>query len=99
MTLATAEESCRLRMEAGVPPLAEVNLLEDTRLAGHPRVDVVVGEDHCVYLHAVHLVAVLAEDAGEFHFANLVQLLQGEGARPPAVLVPMTIAKPGRRIS
>lgn len=40
------------------------------------------------YLNVLDLVRVVAEDAGQLHPPDLVQLLQGEGARPAAVLVP-----------
>ena len=39
-----------LLVEAGVPPLGEVNALEHARLAGHAGVDVVVGQHHGVHL-------------------------------------------------
>lgn len=47
--LSTADESGRW-VEGRVSPLAEVDPLEDAALAGHARVDVVVGEDHGVHL-------------------------------------------------
>ena len=91
-------------MEGGVPPLAEVQPGQHAGLAGHPGVDLVVWQYHRVhltmimlgnrstllaaYLNVLDLVGVVAEDAGQLHPPDLVQLLQGEGARPAAVLVP-----------
>ena len=45
----SAEEPWLL-VEAGVPPLGEVDALEHARLAGHAGVDVVVGQHHGVHL-------------------------------------------------
>ena len=42
-----------LLVEAGVPPLGEVDALEHARLAGHAGVDVVVGQDHGVRLECM----------------------------------------------
>merc|ERR1712045_490849 len=67
-----------LLVEAGVPPLGEVNALEHARLAGHAGVDVVVGQHHGVHLHAVDVVAVVAYQPGELDLADLVELLQSE---------------------
>ncbi len=51
-----------------------------------------VGQHHGEDLHALQVVGVVAEDAGELDLADLVQLLQGEGGGPPAVFVPEAVA-------
>ena len=44
-------------------------------------------------LHAVDVVAVVADQAGELDLADLVELLEGEGGGPAAVLVPEAVAE------
>ena len=45
------------------------------------------------HLHAVDVVAVVADQAGELDLADLVELLEGEGGGPAAVLVPEAVAE------
>ena len=51
-----------------------------------------IAQHHDVDLGAVQVVAVVADDARQFDFADLVQLFRTEGARPAAVLVPEAVA-------
>ena len=46
------------------------------------------------HLHSVHLVSIVTYQPGELDLPDLVELLNGEGRRPAAVLVPETIAEP-----
>ncbi len=46
------------------------------------------------HLNAVHLVSVITNKSRQLDLANLGKLLQGEAARPAAVLVPVAIAEP-----
>jgi hypothetical protein len=83
-------------LEGDVLPLGEVDAGQQAGLAGHPRVDVVVGQHHGVHLHRLHLVRVVADDAGELGAAELRQLLRGEGGGPAGVLVPEAVARAER---
>ena len=49
--------------------------------------------DSTPHLHAVDVVAVVADQAGELDLADLVELLEGEGGGPAAVLVPEAVAE------
>ena len=44
------------------------------------------------HLHSLQVVAVVAEDSGQFDASDLRQLLEGEGWRPAAVLIPEPVS-------
>jgi len=76
----------------GVAPLGQVEAGQDAGLAGHSRVDLVVGQHHGVHLNILKVVRVVAKDAGELDAPDLVELLESEAGRPAAVLVPEPVA-------
>ncbi len=80
------------RLEGDILPLGQIDARQEAWLAGHPRVDVVVGQHHGVHLDRLQLVRVVAEDAGQLGAAQLRQLLRREGGGPTRVLVPEAVA-------
>lgn len=68
----------------------------DARKNGAPardtRVHFGVRQDHDVDLSALDVVAVVAHDAGQFHFSDLLQLSLFERTGPTAVFVPKSVA-------
>ena len=56
----------------------QINPWQEVGVAGNPRVDLVVGEDHGVHLDVLDLVRVVADHAGKLHPPDFVQL-EGKG--------------------
>ena len=55
----------------GVPPLGQVQTGQDTGLAGHSRVDLVVGQHHGVYLNYTlfsYIVGLFYQPVSHHHF-------------------------------
>ena len=52
----------------------QINPWQEVGVAGNPRVDLVVGEDHGVHLDVLDLVGVVADHTGELHPPDLIQL-------------------------
>ena len=80
-------------MKGRVSPLGQVESRQDTALTGNTWVDFMIGQDHCIDLNGVDVVAVVAEDARHLDLADFTQLFKRETARPAPVFVPETIAR------
>ena len=52
----------------------QINPWQEVGVAGNPRVDLVVGEDHGVHLDVLDLVRVVADHTGKLHFSDFLQL-------------------------
>ena len=88
------ERASWMTMKGRVSPLGEVESRQDTALARNTWVDFMVGQDHCIDLNGVDVVAVVAEDARHLDLADFTQLFERETARPASVFVPETITRP-----
>merc|ERR1719250_97178 len=77
-----------------VLPLAEVQPGDLAGPAGHPGVDLLVRQNKCMDLDSLDVVCVVAEEPGHGHLPDLLQLLQGEAAGPPTILIEKPVPPP-----
>jgi len=79
-------------MKGSISPLGKIESWQNSRLAWHSGIDFMVWQHHGVNLNSFQIVAVVAEYTRQLDPSDLCQLLQCEGWRPSAILVPESVS-------
>ena len=53
-----------------ISPFAKVKFGQDTTLAWYSRINLVIGQHHCVYLNVINAITVITQNSGQLHLSD-----------------------------